>query len=464
MTEPSFRIPGLTDDEQRTANRLAEQLKAKSRRNLLRSSYYDGKRAVKKVGTVIPPQYSKLGLALGWTAKGVDGLARRCTLEKMVWAGGDIGSLGMQRLQDDNYLLSELTQGRTDSLLHGISYLITTQGVGDEPKALIHAKDALHATGTWNRRKRRLDDLLSVTQWDDNGGITGFVLYLEDLTISVDRDGRQWAVEKSPHSWGVPADPLVYHPRTSRQMGRSRITRPAMSHQDAALRALIRLEGHMDIYSMPQLLLLGAAEGIFRNPDGSQKASWQVALGRVLGVPDDEDAANPRADVKQINAQSPEPHLADLNALAKLMARETDLPDSDFALTDLANPTSADAYNASRENLIAEAEGAMDDWSTPIRRSVKRALAIQNGLTAVPDSWAGIDTQWRSPIYLSRAAVADAGAKQVASVPWLAETRVGLKLIGLSEQDIDLALAERRRNAGRAVVQAVIGRADANGG
>lgn len=458
MTEPSFRITGLSDDEQRTAGLLAEQLRAKSKRNLLRSSYYDGKRAVKKIGTVIPPQYSKLGLALGWTAKGVDGLARRCTLERMVWTGGDIDSLGMGRLEDDNFLLSELTQARTDSLLHGISYLITTQGGEGEPRALVHAKDALHATGTWNRRKRRLDDLLSVTQWDDDGNISGFILYLDGVTISVDRNGRTWDVERSVHPWGVPVDPLVYHPRTSRQMGRSRITRPAMSHQDAALRALIRLEGHMDIYSMPQLLLLGAAEGIFKNPDGSQKASWQVALGRVLGIPDDEDATNTRAQVQQINAQSPEPHLADLNALAKLMARETDLPDSDFALTDLANPTSADAYNASRENLIAEAEGAMDDWSTPIRRAVKRALAIQNGLSTVPESWASIDTQWRSPIYLSRAAIADAGAKQVSVAPWLAETRVGLKLLGLSEQDIDLALAERRRNSGRAVVEGVLSR------
>jgi hypothetical protein len=32
--------------------------------------------------------------------------------------------------------------------------------------------------------------------------------------------------------------------------------------------------------------------------------------------------------VKQFAAESPQPHLAQLNALAKLMAREFDLPDS----------------------------------------------------------------------------------------------------------------------------------------
>lgn len=450
MTFETLRVDGLSDDENRTVNRLVEQLRDKRKHNKKRSDLYDGKNAIKQVGSVIPPQYYKLGLALGWAAKGVDGLARRCNLDEMVWADGDIESLGMRELSDSNFLFSELAQAQTDSLIHGVSYLITTKGEGDEPRALIHAKDALNATGEWNRRKRRLDNLLSVTSRKDDQ-ITGFTLYEFNMTTSCELVQGRWLVERSPHEWGMPVDPLVYKPRSSKRMGRSRITPAAISHQEAALRELIRLEAHMDIYALPQLLLLGAAESIFKNPDGSQKASWQIALGRVLGIPDDDDAdGNGRADVKHIAAQSPEPHLADLNALAKLTAREYDLPDSAFALTDMANPTSADAYNASREDLIAEAEGATDDWSVPIRRSVTRALAIQNGELRVPDSWASIETKWRSPVYLSKAAQADAGAKQIASAPeWLKETTVGLQLLGLSKQQIELALAERQKSVGR---------------
>lgn len=450
-------VPGLSDDETVTLNLLAEQLDKKYRRNFLRSSYYDGRRAVRQIGGVIPAQYTKLALALGWTAKGVDGLARRCNIDRFVWTGGNLESLGMPELEESNFLLSELSQGRTDSLIHGTSYLITTQGEDDEPKALVHAKDALNATGVWNVRKRVLDNLLSVTSRKDNR-ITGFVLYLDGETINAERVDGKWEItDRSEHPWHVPADPLVYRPRTSRRMGRSRITRPAMSHQDAALRALVRLEAHMDIYAIPKLILLGASDRMFKNPDGSYKSSWQVVMGRVFGMPDSDDpnAANPRADVKELKAESPEPHLADLNALAKLMARETDLPDSDFALTDMANPTSAEAYSASRENLIAEAEGAQDDWSVPIRRRVITALAIQNGLDEIPEQWRSIAPKWRSPIYLSRAAAADAGAKQIGTVPWLAETEVGLELLGLDEQQIQRALADRRRAAGRAAIAAL---------
>lgn len=458
MTFEKLFVPGLSDDELAALNRCAVGLYSKAPRNLLRSSYYDGKRAVRQVGTVIPPQYANIGIALGWAAKGVDGLGRRCNLEKMIWPDGDLDSLGMDMLEESNFLFSEISQGRTDSLLHGVSYLITTKGDQDagEPSALVHTKDALNAYGEWNPRRRSLDNLLSVTAREDNR-ITGFVLYLFNLTISAEKVDGKWSVERSEHTWGVPVDPLVYRPRGSRRMGRSRITRPVMSHQDSALRALVRLEGHMDIYTIPKLILLGADEGIFKNADGSMKASWQIALGRTFGIPDstDNQQENQRADVKQFDAQSPDSHLAQLNALAKLMARETDLPDSDFALTDMANPTSADAYSASRENLIAEAEGAMDDWSVPIRRTVIRALAIQNDLAEVPEAWGSIEAKWRSPIYLSKAAAADAGAKQISVVPWLAETEVGLELLGLDEQQIRRAMADRRRAAGRAVVAAL---------
>lgn len=458
MTFEKLNVPGLSDSELDTLNSCAEQLSRKSRRNLLRSSYYDGKRAAKMVGSVIPPQYANIGLALGWAAKGVDGLGRRCNLEQMIWADGDISSLGMSDLEESNFLMSEISQARTDSLIHGVSYLITTKGdqSDGEPSALVHSKDALNAFGEWNGRRRQLDNLLSVTSREDNR-ITGFILYLDNLTINANKVDGAWQVDRSVHTWGVPVDPLIYRPRGSRRMGRSRISRPVMSHQDSALRSLVRLEAHMDVYTIPKLLLLGGDGSIFKNPDGSPKASWQLALGRVFGIPDDLDAeqGNQRADAKQFDAQSPDSHLAQLNALAKLMARETDLPDSDFALTDMANPTSADSYNASRENLISEAEGAMDDWSIPIRRTVNRALAIQNSESSVPDAWRSIETKWRSPVYLSRAAAADAGAKQLGAVPWLAETEVGLELLGLDDQQIRRAMADKRRAAGRAVVAAV---------
>ena len=449
-------LPGVSDDVNGTLNLLLERLDAKQPRNFLRASYYDGKRAVRQVGTIIPPQYYRLAIALGWSAKAVDILARRCNLDAFVWPDGDLGSIGYREVYDGNHLGTEISSGIVSSLIHGTAFLVNTLGdtSAGEPAGLIHVRDAFSATGSWNPRARRLDSLLSITGRDDEGKPNSLALYLDGLTITAEKDSSGWSVDPSEHPWGVPAEPLVYKPRVGRPFGASRISRPVMSLHDQALRAIIRMEGHADVYSFPEMWLLGADESIFKNSDGSQKAAWQVMLGRIKAIPDDEGADQPRADVKQFSASSPEPHLAQLNALAKMFARETSLPDTSVAITDIANPTSAEAYDASQHELISEAEGATDDWTPAIRRAHVRALAMQNGLDSVPAEWSTIDAKWRDPRYLSRAAQADAGSKIVPLIA-AAQSEVELELMGLSQQQIQRVMADKRRNQGRSVLEAL---------
>ncbi|MDH6279351.1 phage portal protein [Prescottella agglutinans] len=453
MTDRIY-LPDVSDDENALVNGLLDQLARKSSRNLLRARYYDGKQAIRQVGTVVPPIYYRMGLVLGWSAKAVDILARRCNLDGFVWADGDLDSLGVQEIWEDNLFDSETNSAIVSGLIHGVCFLVNTRGGDGEPEALVHAKDALNATGEWNARTRRMDNLLSIAARDQEGNPTSLALYLDGETIVAERDGGKWSVDRSEHDFGVPVEAMVYKPRLGRPFGMSRISQPVMSLQDAALRSVIRMEGHADIYSYPDMWLLGADESMFVNEDGSKRPTWDVMMGRIKAIPDDEEALPnlERADVQQFPASSPEPHLAHLNMLAKAFARETSLPDTSVAITDVANPTSAESYNAAQHELVSEAEGATDDWSQPLRRSMIRGLAISNGLSEVPPEWRTIDTKWRSPLFESRAAQADAGMKQISAVPWLAETEVGLEMLGLNEQQIKRALAEKRRLAGRGVL------------
>jgi hypothetical protein len=459
-TPQTIRLPNLSDDEQAILDRLLKQLDAKRGRNLLRASYYDMRHAVRLVGSVIPPQYWRLGIVLGWSGKAVDTLARRCNLDGFVWPDGDLDSIGYTDVYEANNLGSEVSQGTISSLIHSTAFIVNTQGDDGEPKALIHFKDAMNATGTWNARARKLDDLLSITSRDDEGHPNGLALYLDNLTIVADKDSSGWQVEHQDHAYGMPAEPLVYKPRVGRPFGSSRISRAVMSLQDQASRTVIRLEAHSDIYAIPDLWMLGADQSIFKNADGSMKAAWQVMMGRLKAIPDDDQQTDPalaRVDVKQFPASSPGPHLEALKQQAQLFSGETSIPLTSLGVSDMSNPTSADSYIASREDLIAEAEGATDDWRPALRRSMIRALAMQNGIKAtdIPPEWKTIDTKWRSPIYLSRAQQADAGGKQIAAVPWLAETEVGLELLGLDPQQSKRALSERRRNSGSATLSQI---------
>jgi hypothetical protein len=454
----SVTVQGFSDDENGTLNLLLARLSAKEERNRLRAAYYDMRHAPRLVGSVIPPQYWKLGIVLGWSAKAVDALARRCNLDTFVWPDGDLNSLGFRELFEENRLTSETNQGLISSLIHATAFVVNTRGIEDEPDALIHFKDAMNATGTWNSRRRRLDDLLSVTARGTDGSDkdkpTEIALYLDGLTLLAEKQSGRWVeTDRQEHSWGVPAEPLVYKPRLGRSFGSSRISRAVMGLQDMACRQVIRLEAHSDIYAIPDLWMFGADESIFKNADGSQKSSWQIVMGRIKGIPDDDGQTDPqlaRADVKQIPASSPAPQLATLNAHAKLFARETSLPDSAVAITDVANPTSAESYDASQYELIAESEGAIDDWRPALRRAVIRGLAMRNDIAAgdLPPSWLTIDAKFRDPRYLTRSAEADAGLKQLTAAPELIGTELGYQLLGLDDQQVKQAMADQRRKAG----------------
>lgn len=455
-------VGDLTPAEQDVLDVLWDQLRKKAPRNLLRSAYYDGKNAVRDLGIAMPPHCRNLAIVLGWSAKAVDTLNDRCVLEGFATPGSPVEIDGLLQMWEANYLDVEAPQVGVSSLIHATAFLVATQGDEEagEPKVLITGKDGLAGTGQWDRRKRSLNSFLSVLDLDDDGSPTSFVLYLPNLNVMCDRDPgtRGWTVTRRTHTYGVPVEPVVHRPRLARPFGSSRISRGVMSLHDSALRTVLRSEVTAELYSVPQRVLLGGDESAFKNADGTVKSVWQAVLGRVWGIPDDEEASQPRADIKEFSQGSQEPHVAQLRAWAQLFAGETSIPVSSLGISTEANPASAEAYYASREDLIKAAEVTTDGWGPAWRRTVIRGLQMWNGWDedSTPVEARLIRPKWRNPATPSRAAAADAGAKTLDKFPWLAETELGLELYGFDQDFIDRAMAEKRRLAGSSALQAII--------
>ena len=451
-----IRVPALTVSEQGSLDELVAQWRAKRPRNNLRSAFYDMKNSEQHLmGQTVPDVVRRRRFVLGWSSIAVDKLNRRCNLEGFYdAAGNDLDSLGLDDLIRDNRLTSEISQGGVSSLIHAVSWLVTTQGdtQAGEPAVLINARDASTATGVWDVRRRALRSFLSITDVDDSGEPTGMVMYLPNVNVVMTKSGGSWTVQRREHVFGVPVDPMRYKPRVGRPFGSSRISRAVMSIHLQALAAMIRADVNGEAYSLPRYVLLGATEQAFQNADGSPKSTWQAAWDAVWAIGDDEDASTPRADVKQFTGQSPEPQNAHLRMLAQLFSGETGIPIGELGIIGDANPTSAEALQVSRDDLIAEAEQTTDDWAPDVSRSVTRALEMLNG-----DLPADLDLRprWRNPMHVSRAAAADAGSKILTAQPWLGETEVGLELLGLSGDQIRRALADKRRAQGSGVLQAL---------
>lgn len=461
MSLQRVTVPQLGDDEQLILDRMIDQLRNKTPRNMLRSAYYDGKRAAADTGISIPPELQRVRLVLGWASKAVDILNDRCNLDGFSTASGvDLDSVGLQDLWDDNFLDIEAPQVGTSSLIHSTAFLFTTEGDVDlgEPEVVINAKDALSATGIWDVRQRRLTSALSVIDKDEGGELKAFRLYLPNLVLYCEKQQTgAWTVDDLPHRWGVPVDPVPYLPRLDRGFGQSRINRVVMSLHNAAIRTAIRSEITAELYSVPQRVLLGADESAFQNADGSIKPIWQAILGRIWAIRDDEEASNPRADVKEFAGASQQPHIDQLRAQAQQFAGETSIPIASLGLGAAdANPTSADAYYASREDLIRRAEATTDGWTPAWRRTITRALQMKNGWEDVPEDFRRIRPRWRNPITTSRAAASDAASKMIDKFPWLANSELGLELYGMDSSFLERAKIELRRQRGRDTLDRIV--------
>lgn len=462
MADGRILVPGLADDDQAELDALVAQWRAKRPRNNLRSGFYDMKNATRHLmSSNAPVEVKRRKYVLGLSAAAVDKLNRRCNIDGFYDPNGyDLGSLGLPELERSNRLRQELSQAGVSSLIHAVSWLVTVFGEDGEPDVLLLPRDATNSTGIWDARRRSLRSFLSITDVGDDGEPIAMVMYLEGRNILMEKDGV-WRSSVSEHDYGIPVDPMRYKPRLGRPFGSSRLNRTVMSIHEQAISVMQRADVNGIAYSLPRYALLGATESAFQNADGSIKPTWQAAWDAIWAIGDDEDLANTgssmaRADIKQFHGQSPEPQTAHLRMLLQMFSGETGIPLGELGLIGDANPTSAEAMLAGKDDLIAEAERTMDDWEPDISASVTRAVRMLNR-GDVPDDLEVLPVR-RSPMHVSRAAAADAGSKTLDKVPWLAETSVGLELMGLKPDQIKRAQSERRRVDGTVALSSILER------
>lgn len=450
-------VPDLSDDDQASLDELVAQWRAKRPRNNLRSAMYDMKNATRHLMTSnAPAEVKRRRYVLGWSAMAVDKLNRRCNLDGFYDPNGhDLDDLGLPQLEKSNRLRSELSQAGVSSLIHAVSWLVTVFGEEGEPDVLVLPRDASNATGMWDPRRRGLRSFLSISEVDDRGEPTEMTMYLDGRNILMEKDGGVWESDEKAHDYGIPVDPLRYKPRLGRPFGSSRLNRTVMSLHEQAIGVMIRADVNGIAYSLPRYALLGATEQAFQNADGSPKPTWEAAWQAIWAIGDDEDLISQgsslaRADIKQFHGQSPEPQNAHLRMLAQMFSGETGIPLGELGLIGDANPTSAEALQVAKDDLIAEAEQTMDGWAPDISATVTRAIRMLNRGDVPPDL--EVLPVVRNPMYVSRSAAADAGSKVLDQHPELRGTKVGMEISGLTADQIRRAEAEIRAKRGREIL------------
>lgn len=442
-------MPAPRGTDQDTLTRLINQWGAKRSRNVLRSVYYDGKNALRDLGISLPPKLRNMEVVLGWPAKAVHGLVARCNFDGFVLPGEADDPFDLVAMLSDAGADALLPQAFTSAATHSVSFLTITPGdeSAGEPPVLLLPKSAADATGIWDARTQSLSDGLSVTRFDENGTPDQFVWYSREHVTTFEKSpGGKWLVDSQPNrlrrTW---MEPLVFRPELHRPFGHSRISRPVMALTDAGLRVLARSESHAEFFASPQRYALGAEKEAF----GSNQERWNAVMSRFLTITRDENGDIP--ELGQFPQMSMQPHFEHLRTLAMLFAGETSLPLSALGIVQ-DNPSSAEAIYAGLEGLIIEANGFIRSLGASLRRAGITMVMLRDGLTEVPAELRGLRARFQNTATPSVVSASDAMAKQIAALPWLAESDVALETLGYTEDQIIRLQADRRRRSGSSVL------------
>ncbi|MFD7861861.1 phage portal protein [Streptomyces sp. NPDC059783] len=449
-TIPELPLLSLSEDEQQLLSALRSDLLNQRFKLELLDAYFGGEQLIRDLGISIPPQLKGLHTVIGWPRIGVEALEQRLDLEAFRWADGSDSS-ELEEIAAANDLYDEASLAHLDALTYGREYVAVGSGEGDGPP-LITFESPLDMTMFWDARLRMARASLRESL---DGDVRLVTLDLPNQKIlAAEVDGGWEVLDRDIHNLGmVPVLRMANRQRTADRTGRSEITPEVMSITDAACRRLMGIEVQSEFFGAPQRYILGASEGAFQDAEGNTKSAWETYIGRVLAMERDEDGQVPT--VGQFAAHDPSGQTRIIDLYARIMATQLGLPPHMLGYTS-DNPASADAIRSSEAMLVKKAERRIRRFGATHREAMRLALWFRDG--EPPEKSRRIEAVWRNPATPTIAAQTDAAVKMVSAGILPADSDVVLEMAGLTEDQRQRVVAERRRSGVAASGQGLMDR------
>ena len=436
------KIEGVADDDMHVIEKLMKVWRDKYPRNILRALYYNAKENFKDFGISIPDRIrDNVRPMVGWPAKAVRSLADLSVFEGFSLQGQS-DTFGVQELCDDNDLITVVPQAIVSAYLHSCSFITIAADPDDATRIVFMPRSADWSSAIWDSMRQRIGAAMTIVDADDNGMLTSFNVWLPDKILECRLSGGKWVAETSAHNLGrVPVVPFAYDPQLNRPFGHSRINRTVMSLTDIAFRTVVRMEGSAEFYSAPRLWFLGADREAFDTD------TWSSLISAINAISKDEDGDKPA--LQQIQQASMQPHSDMLKTIAMLCASEMSVPVDEMGIT-LDNPSSAEAMAAAERKLTRIADRQNRMFSKSLRDMVSMGVCMRNGIrfSERPDELRSILPVWAATQEISTTSRADAFSKMAGVSPAFAQSEVGWRYAGFSQQVVESIMsAVRSQNA-----------------
>lgn len=444
-------ISGVDPEDMQIINRLLKVWRDKYTGNIIRSMYVDAHERFKDFGISIPDRIkTRVSPMIGWPAKAVRSLADLSEFE-----GFDVDQsdrFGVREIVEDNSLLSDVPQLISSAYTHSCSFLTVAADPDDAGRIQLVPRSADWSSAIWDGEHRRISAALTITSGDEKGRITGFNVWLPGKVYVCSGSVLPWHASVLETNYPrATVVPFFYDPQIGRPFGRSRVSRTLMSLTDIGFRTVVRMEASAEFYSVPKLWFVGADRDAFSDD------TWSSLVSAINAISKDEDGDRP--DIKQISQASMQPHSDMLRTIALLVSSETNIPVSDLGIT-TDNPASAEAMAASERKLTREADRQNVIFSKALKDAVGMAVCLRDGLRSVPAEFSDIHAVWSPTREVSNTARADAFSKIAQVAPAFAQTGVGWRYAGFSQDETTEIMTQIRRGNAMDVLDRLTGGGD----
>lgn len=447
---------GLSSDMRETVDELIATYQSHQARNAGLRKLYEGKAEVRVHGDLVSASSLENKQVCYWPEKVVDHLADRIRVTGFGALDED-AARSIARIADSNRLATSYQRHLSSKLMHGCMFATVNNDNGASVR--FHSAETAVGIADDNYDSGILKAGLAIARadavpWAPSWSIpTQVNVYTPGAVTVIERyESDRWHATTMP----VPErNPMMFaftHRSTgTKPFGKSRITPAVRSLTESAVQTMWFMQIAGIFYSMPQRYLLGLSDEMY---DAMASSKTKAYLDSMLLGTKDGDGTVPTYG--QLPANSPQPFIDQLNYYASQLSGATGVPLSSLGVT-YANPTSADAIQASREDICLVAEGDIAADRESLKRVLLCALAVDENTSTERLGVAtdALTVDFENPMLSSLAARADAASKWSAMDEGFAGSPIFYDWMGVSEDQRRQQESWRRRQQGMRLAIAV---------
>lgn len=361
----------LSEPEKDLLGRLQRGLVKRSRADLLNERYREGEARIEHLGMAIPPELRRFMVYINWCDTLVTSYVDRQQVRAITLPGQDESDPDLRAMFDASNMDTQLRMFSDDSWTYGRSFFSVGTNEDDESLPIIRAEAPTEMSAKVDVRRQRMEAAARFYKNED--GTSAAVLYLEDVTIWVERKNGQWVeVDRDEHDLGaVPVIMHLHRRRSGKWLGKPGISilTPLV---DSVTRTMTNMQFAQEAAGLPRTWMTGVAAGDFVDKDGKPIPKFEAYWNAVHTL------TKEGAKVGQLTAADLKNFETAVNVNGRLASSLTRLP-LDYYGVSTAQPPTEGSIRGNEARLIRGVESFNTQIGDPLGWTMALAMRFATG-------------------------------------------------------------------------------------